>query len=373
MFLSSVFPEGPSSSHVMHIMVSDPEVLGGAPAAIFNPALAALQSRLNHLDEVQVDSQDITNATEYLDAASRTYRDENIRERVIKQNVNVAIGRHGSWNLKLDWADGIKASCCWWHEDFLVMVMELKNTVGLDGNPLVQAIADYAKIISQEKYKPFRDFCNFPTVLLGIAENRIDTSMAVCIGEIHVTKLLTLDVIVGFLASDNIIHLARVFKALFSAMYIAALDGIENDVLVKFITRYDEKAHSILADAGFAPKLHFCARVVGGLYMVVMGRVDGKSVWELQVDDEPIPAVVLEQVSNAIGLLHEENIVFGDLRESNILYDASKSRAVVVEFDWAGIHDVDRYPATLNRANGHGMLFRMVLCSKSMICGNSNA
>ncbi|KAG5649766.1 hypothetical protein H0H81_002108 [Sphagnurus paluster] len=388
---------------------------GGVPVAIFNPALATLQFRLDHLDQVQVDHRDITNATQYLADAVKVHHDKAARERAIKDNIDGAIGQHGSWNKKIGWAGGIKPSCCWWHEDFLVAVMELKNTVGLDGNPLVQVIVDYSKIISQEKYKPFRDFCNFPTVLLGIAENRIDISVAVCVGEIHVTKLLTLDVIVGFLASDNIIHLARVFKALsacredltgyyrevkqktarplscvfpeptpvdssvvmpglaykgfmnrsgepisvlmslggerFTAMYIAELDGIENDVLVKFTTRYNEKAHGILADAGLAPKLHFCTRVIGGLYMVVMDRVDGKSVWDLQVDNEPIPAVILEQVSKAIGLLHKENIVFGDLRESNILYNSSKNCAVIVDFDWAGVHDVDRYPATLNRAN----------------------
>jgi hypothetical protein len=191
----------------------------------------------------------------------------------------------------------------------------------------------------------FREFCNFPIVLLGVAENRIDISIAVCVGEIHITKLLTLDITSGFLASDNTIRLARIFKALSycrkdltcyydeigqetapklsslfpkptpmdpsvvlpvltykqflsrtgqpasalvdlgktnTAMYIATLDGADEEVVVKFTPRYNAKAHSILANAGFAPKLHFCGRVVGGLYMVVMDRVDGKSLWQLQ-------------------------------------------------------------------------------------------
>ena len=33
------------------------------------------------------------------------------------------------------------------------MVLELKNTVGLAGNPVLQAIIDYCKIISQEKVR----------------------------------------------------------------------------------------------------------------------------------------------------------------------------------------------------------------------------
>lgn len=147
-----------------------------------------------------------------------------------------------------------------------------------------------------------------------------------------------------------------------TAMYIAALDGTNNDVIVKFTARYHEKAHRILASAGFAPKLHFCERVVGGLYMVVMDRVDGKSLWQLQVEKKPIPTIVSEYISQAVHLLHEQNIIFGD---PNILYDASKSCAVVVDFDWPGIHEVDRYPATLNPNNsspedvvGYGLMLK---------------
>ena len=412
-----------------HIYLGRPS---GAPAAIFNPALATLQHRLDHLDQVTVTRQDVMHAADYLNQAIGFYSDETGREKALKGLVDIAVDQGGSWNTQLKWADGIKPDCCWWHKEFLITVLELKNTVGLAGNPALQAIVDYSKIISQEKvrcspsahldiitylclqYKGFREFCNFPTVLIGVAENRIDISIAVYIGDIHVTKLLTLDATSGFLASDNIVRLARVFVALslcrkdlavyydeierrkvlkFSslfpeptpadpsdslpvltykhflsragqpasvlaglgntttAMYIAALDGTENEVIVKFTARYNAKAHHILASAGFAPKLHFCGRVVGGLYMVVMDRVDGKSLWQIQTDETPIPTIVLEHVRQAVHLLHQQNIVFGDLRDPNILYDASKSCTLVVDFDWPGEDGVSRYPATLNPTN----------------------
>ncbi len=50
-------------------------------------------------------------------------------------------------------------------------------------------------------------------------------------------------------------------------------------------------------------------------------------------------------------LIHEQNIVLGDLRDPNILYIASKTCAVVVDFDWPGVDGVDIYPATLNPTN----------------------
>ena len=64
---------------------------------------------------------------------------------------NVIVGQDGNWNTQLNWAGGIKPDCCWWYKEFLIAVLELKNIVGLVGNPVLQAIVDYSKMISQEK------------------------------------------------------------------------------------------------------------------------------------------------------------------------------------------------------------------------------
>ena len=161
------------------------------------------------------------------------------------------------------------------------MVLELKNTVGLAGNPVFQAIVDYSKITSQEKvryapsarldtiayhclrYKSFREFCNFPTVLIGVAENRIDMYIAVCIGDIHVTKLLTLDATSGILASDNIVRLARVFVALTSCREDLRLyyDEIERRKSPKLSSLYPQPTPADPSDL-FLPTNSFCPEVV---------------------------------------------------------------------------------------------------------------
>ena len=133
-----------------HIYLGRPS---GAPAAIFNPALATLQHRLDHLDHVNVTRQDVMHAADYLNQAIGFYSDETGREKALQGLLDVAVDQGGSWNKQLSWADGIKPDCCWWHKDFLTMVLELKNTVGLAGNPVLQAIVDYSKIISQEKVR----------------------------------------------------------------------------------------------------------------------------------------------------------------------------------------------------------------------------
>jgi hypothetical protein len=267
------------------------------------------------------------------------------------------------------------------------------------------------------QYKPYREYSNFPIVLIGVTANRLEISIAVCVGAIYVSKLLTLDLSSGFHASNNIVCLARVFRVLSicrvdlqtyydevnslahpklsclypnptpanpseplpklvyrhflsrvgqptstlldlgtttTAMYIATLDN-RQEVVVKFTTRYNEDAHRLLVGHQLAPTLHFCGRVVGDLYMVVMDRVDGKSIWQLQREGKPVPPVVLKKVEEAVGLLHVQNIVIGDLRDPNILYVASKGddagSVVLVDLDWPANDEEGRYPAALNPNN----------------------
>lgn len=133
-----------------------------------------------------------------------------------------------------------------------------------------------------------------------------------------------------------------------TAMYTATLG--DQGVIVKFTPRYNAEAHFLLAKAGLALTLHLCERVIGDLYMVVMDHVDEKSIWQLQMDEAPDPAIILEKVEKALNLLHEQDIVLGDLQGPNILV-ASMDRVFLVDFDWAGKDGKARYPPTLNPNN----------------------
>ncbi|PPQ82774.1 hypothetical protein CVT25_009269 [Psilocybe cyanescens] len=392
----------PKSSDYPKIHLGRP---GGAPAVIFNPALAILQQDLDDPQQVLVDRADVERAFKYIQCAVRFYKDEASRQNEIKMLVDNMIGEAGNWK---------PTGNASWGKILFLIFLELKNTWGLGGDATCQAVIDYSKIISRDEYKKFRLHCNFPAVLIGVTANRLEISVAVCVGPVYVTKLLTLELTLGFHASESSIRLARVFKALSrcrenlkdyydgvikleppklsclypspaaidpsqklpkltyrqlltrdgqptsalvdlgnvcTAMYIASLalgDGTSKEVIVKFTARYNEAAHRILAEAGFAPTLHFCGRVAGDLYMIVMDRVAWKSIWQLKVYKTPVPAIVAKQVEQAINLLHKEDIVFGDLRTNNILYVASESKAVIVDFDWAGTDKKSRYPVTLN-------------------------
>ena len=60
---------------------------------------------------------------------------------------------------------------------------------------------------------------------------------------------------------------------------------------------------------------------------------------------------------------------FGDLWEYNILYDASKSGTVLVDFDWPGEDGVSRYPLRINLSNQWPEVVPYDI-PKPMICGN---
>jgi len=69
-----------------------------------------------------------------------------------------------------------------------------------------------------------------------------------------------------------------------------------------------------------------------------------KSVWNLSAK---LPSAVCRDVEKALTWLHAKDIVFGDLRGPNILYDRSEDCAILIDFDWAGKKH-DRYSASLD-------------------------
>ena len=138
------------------------------------------------------------------------------------------------------------------------------------------------------------------------------------------------------------------------AMYLALMDTGDSTevVLVKFTAKYHEKAHRLLASNNLAPTLHFCARVVGDMYMVVMEYVPKSKGQSLYAAPPPSPSaleVIRQGIGQALDLLHKEGLVFGDLREGNMLYlPEGEGRVLLVDFDGVGEDGKGRYSATLN-------------------------
>jgi len=146
------------------------------------------------------------------------------------------------------------------------------------------------------------------------------------------------------------------------AMYLARMMPSGQNVFVKFTPNYHQDAHRLLAEhvPPLAPALHFCGRVIGDMYMVVMEYIpqeSGRSICSYSSFKDSLlpkssPEVVKRDVSRALELLHGQGLAFGDLREPNILYmpgkDDGEDRVLLVDFDAVGLDGKGRYSACLN-------------------------
>ena len=126
-------------------------------------------------------------------------------------------------------------------------------------------------------------------------------------------------------------------------VYLARLGSSSTVVLVKFTPRYNGFAHRLLAahESPLAPTPHHCLRVIGGLYMVVMEYISDASPLHAflppSTPPRPLnPQVVEKDLTKALQLPHKNNLVFGDLRQVNVLYSHKEDRVFLVDFDLVG-------------------------------------
>jgi serine/threonine protein kinase len=120
-------------------------------------------------------------------------------------------------------------------------------------------------------------------------------------------------------------------------------------IVVKYTHRYNKDAHELCYDIGKAPRL-LHVDMTCGFYYVVMEYIEGKKLSECDLERSAYKKII-KDIEEAITLLHSKDIVFADLRDTNILVFQDKDneyRGMLVDFDWAGVNDVDSYPSLMN-------------------------
>ncbi|KAG9018527.1 hypothetical protein FRB90_011567 [Tulasnella sp. 427] len=145
----------------------------------------------------------------------------------------------------------------------------------------------------------------------------------------------------------------RLGRAIFDAE-MKTSSGATMEVKVKFTPRYyGREAHDLLAEHQLAPRLHVCEKLDDTWMVVVMDNIPSQTLAELSAERGPLPSQVFADIEQAMHLLHAQGLVFGDLRPPDILvYDretenGKESRAMLVDFDWAGKGGIQRYPPAL--------------------------
>lgn len=60
---------------------------------------------------------------------------------------------------------------------------------------------------------------------------------------------------------------------------------------------------------------------------------------------------IIQQLKFVLNLLETNSMVHGDLRSANIYFDSEIQKLQIIDFDWAGIHNTDKYPLFLNHSD----------------------
>ena len=425
----------------------------GPPTALFSQPLALLRYRLDHLELLTPDTSTLERAFELVAGSVEPFDDESDRELALRSTLETLLPGQSDWQQKTV-GDSALPYAAWLEGPFTYLILGLKNEQGLAGDPFLQGLVAYGKVIAQPtvcslsflhptcpplnqimQYNPARRLSNLPVILLAIAGNILVVSTAIFTNEIYADKLLLTELYIGPHGSDNVLRIARVFMAIREsmeklrelygnlldvppalqtvalwprptgdppestgrlpklkffakvnradgtpllsidennenhAMYLARMqiktstqvEAFTQTVFVKFATKYHEGAHRLLANQvpPLAPALHFCAPVVGGMYMIVMEcipRSTRRPISSYFSTGGPpgLLQAVERDVPQALKLLHEKNWVFGDLRAPNILYlpGSDGGRVLLVDFDGVGVDGEGRYSACLNPEAG---------------------
>ncbi|KAK7437614.1 hypothetical protein VKT23_018513 [Stygiomarasmius scandens] len=288
--------------------------------------------------------------------------------------------------------------------------LEVKNEIGEgDSDPIAQAECDYVAIVTSDEYTSIRQACCCPSLLIGMAGPNLTVSGAVFTDHLisqRLTDYIYLGPVPSY-GSQSSPHIQRIYRV---AQLIRALEGTleelrsfymqlkplpqpsdgfcyphfdrysvghENfqitylerlcpelpttavfkaeardidsgatcEVVVKFTYSYGKEGHELLAKCGLAPALKYCEREdsVGGMLVVVMDWVTDQFFVSRMEDDE-----VIQSLRTAVKVLHDNGLVFGDLREPNVLVNRQEKTVKLIDFDWCGPDRSARYPITIN-------------------------
>ena len=118
---------------------------------------------------------------------------------------------------------------------------------------------------------------------------------------------------------------------------------------------YGEAAHRLLADHDppLAPQLLYCDKIAHGFTMIVMEDLQGDTLDVLSAPiSDDVATAIDRDIAPAIGLLHANNLVHGDVRGSHVVIQRSTTRdhedgttrAYLLKFNWALEEGEARYP-----------------------------
>ena len=121
----------------------------GPPTALFSKPLALLKHDLEHLEQFTPDKTILDRAFEFVATVTQFFEDEKQREKALRPIIKSLLPGDSKWQEQV--ADGAAIpDGVWLSNTFAYLIFELKNEPGLSGDPFLQGLIVYSKIVAQK-------------------------------------------------------------------------------------------------------------------------------------------------------------------------------------------------------------------------------
>ncbi|EXX79302.1 hypothetical protein RirG_006940 [Rhizophagus irregularis DAOM 197198w] len=282
------------------------------------------------------------------------YMDENGRQKVFHEQLRILFGQEVTEDQLEDKSsnDGVLNFCT---RNLLYLLIGIKNEIDAGYDPVVWAADSYAKYYTQT-FEPLihvNDLTHFEKIArLFKALHLGSDSLKNYYDSLPYTTVNNEDSQRYYPCLREVENVGEFFyteKFNDKLLWRAETKKGCRQIIVKYTHRYNKNAHELCSNIGKAPGLLHVGTTCG-FYYVVMEYIEGVKLRDCFLSRSEYDKI-FKDIEEAISLLHLNDIVFADLRGSNILVikDENKEcRGMLVDFDWAGTNNVDSYPPFMN-------------------------
>ena len=122
----------------------------GPPTALFSRELALLKHDLEHLEAFTPHSKTADHTFNLIEHAANFFDDGGVREIALRPILEKLLVGKSQWQTQFA-GRSTKSDGVWLEEFFVYLIVEIKNESGLGGDPFLQGLVVYSKILAQEK------------------------------------------------------------------------------------------------------------------------------------------------------------------------------------------------------------------------------
>jgi len=122
----------------------------GPPTSLFSEPLALLEYNLGHLGSFSPNHGTLNRAFDLITSSTDFFGDEDKREATLKLILGGLLPGMNKWQRPTP-GKTAQPYGIWLEEPFAYLIVELKNEPGLGGDPFLQALVSYGKLLVQDE------------------------------------------------------------------------------------------------------------------------------------------------------------------------------------------------------------------------------